>query len=1645
MLSSEVARERLEKLEIKDGRERRVEATRRLAPRERALALALMDRAGSGMALASFSNAESQLDKAVDVWRQVDAAGRARALGILFPRFAQHVEKALTLFDRLPYLDGYTRRPFRAPGAEILDRARVQWLIRLFHAVAPYDQPIEWYAAWTPYLYFGMHADTLSLLFAAAIEAGGGDGAAVYDVLVASARGEHEVGAMGRHVARGLLIADRRDGWEFIERLLLTAQGQEGLRQVILESADESHPDFFPWLLRLIIEHDLTRFASAARAANVWFALAIDAMQPKAVRQVIERVADNLAAYRAGSLQQDGLTPEETYLALWAIAFYHAPEASAAAARLLAHPNTGHRVVAVYLLGLLRLPGALRACASALEDPELIVAALALQAIAGQSHEALRGAGVFETLVRIFPRFPKRATKLKAPLWDGSEIETGQTQVARAMFENRWDRPIDDLLPYVPAMPSHYRAEVAKLLAESEGNEARRAALFDLLGDQTEGTRKEAVKALKKAKLSPDEATQIEGLLTRQAADLRRHAITLLLSQEDSAALSSAERLLASRKEAQRLAGLELLRELVAAKRWAAACEDVARRFREAQPNLSTAEQTLLEGLLGAPREPEPQRFDAFGLAPLDQRTPRPRLPFEQQSDGLVNRLKRLVGRGQPESLITPAALACIASLDAFIMQHNDTSIPQANGGGARLLGDCDWGLPIPWRSRDEADPDPFPLADLWESWLAERPSEQRDDDGYELLRAWAAVSNPEQSGWEWTQEPGRILFGWDRLPKLSYQRVIVEVLRWLACKDASDTAPDFLLDAFELTLSLVPQRAIDSAPLSNEEVQPDSPQREWVGFRHIAGWLEIARAHRTRRPELWTTDRRVRLWRQLYWINAGSRRERVDTELEDLLPALEAGAATMADLYALLLAYPTSRYPYLPHHSTLRPTALRAKHPALDKAMDVARRRIVEIELGRGELPTAATGLALDLQYSGSLPTLIALLRGYGSERLVRSHPYFGAEQGKRATFSHLIKRTHPAADETPEVFARAVRAAQISETRLIEVAMFAPQWARHVEVALGWPGLADGVWWLRAHTAESGWFVEQELRERWRAEAAQYTALTIKELEDGAVDVLAFRKAYAQLGPERWDAIYRVALLASVGPSHKRAQLFADAILGRVGEAELMQRIEQKRHQDSARALGLLPLPETDREPTIHRRYRALQEFLRTGREFGAQRRANEKLAVETGMENLARTAGYPDPRRLQWALEASEARDLAQGPVIVATGGYEAALTLDAAGHAEVTARKAGKPLASLPAAVRKEPQVAALLARRDDLRKQASRVRQSLEEAMIRRDAFTAPELAALAQHPVLAAQLSNLVLVADGHAGYLTAAGDALVDTDGCANRLTSDAPVRIAHPYDLLKREDWHLWQRECFASARSQPFKQVFRELYLLTETEIADGNLSRRYAGHQVQTNRALGLLAARSWVNHPDGGICKTYHQEDLTAWLGADLGYWTPAEAEGAAIETVWFSRRGDWRALPLTDIPPVIFSETMRDIDLVVSVAHAGGVDPEASASTVEMRAALVLETAGLLKLGNVQVKGRHALVEGKLGSYSVHLGSAVVHRQPGGALCIVPVHAQQRGRLFLPFADNDPKTAEVVSKVLLLARDEQIKDPVILQQILNAG
>ena len=118
-------------------------------------------------------------------------------------------------------------------------------------------------------------------------------------------------------------------------------------------------------------------------------------------------------------------------------------------------------------------------------------------------------------------------------------------------------------------------------------------------------------------------------------------------------------------------------------------------------------------------------------------------------------------------------------------------------------------------------------------------------------------------------------------------------------------------------------------------------------------------------------------------------------------------------------------------------------------------------------------------------------------------------------------------------------------------------------------------------------------------------------------------------------------------------------------------------------------LPTAPGKRQKEVLHRYEVLQAFLRKSRAFGAQRQASEKLAYSIGLANLARNAGYSDPQRLSWAMEAQAAADLAQGPVVVSEGAVQATLSINSAGEPELAFEKNGKPLKEAPAAVKKSP--------------------------------------------------------------------------------------------------------------------------------------------------------------------------------------------------------------------------------------------------------------------------------------------------------------------------------------------------------------------
>lgn len=1617
MLTPEEARRRLDSLRDPRWREAAMDRAAKLPDAQRAVAEAILQAPPENYAFIGHGAYERFRDRKFAAGRELDALSderRAAVMDALHPGLGPAFTQWWAAARARPYQRGWSRKAFRTtarfPGLTVEERALdLTWLADL---TGPYDADPAWLAIWGGHLLARGRGNpstpaTVGGLLASAIDLGGQAGDDTFGALLEIAGGEHPAGMMGRHVIHALLGASRRDGWEFTGRLLLAAQRQEGLRQVILEAADEGNPDAFASILGVVLENKLLRFAAAVRAAGVWLGFDASVADLPRVEDRVRKLTAFLASETERRLAAGGDDPWDAYLALCAGGMRDVMATLDDMRRLAAAASPELRAAALrYAHAIWMMPGE-HVLSAALDDADIRVAGLAASLL---TRSGLQLPGSFEALARLVERLPARPGEVPVRDPEGTSLGVEQTafQLDRAATADRLvealgERPVGDLLPWLPVMSARGRSAAASSIAgEPALTPELRAALISLLADRSSHVRSVALKAVEKLTITPSEAPEVEALLTRAAADIRRGALTLLAAQPALEAKVSAERLAASKDKRQRDAAAELLRET-----GGAAAEEI---------------EDLRVTLPGPRTEPL---------------TPRPAAPGRRFADEAARRI--------------------IEGLDEIAREHRNVPVTITSWQGSQevLFGDARL-FPAPFTgvrpgrgaAGNGAAPDMM-LGEVFRGWWADRPGALRGgDDGLDALHALvltcltpASQRDPRYLGGFWDDA----MIGLAAAPPdtVRHPLIVFHIAQWLLADHASGAVIDECLDAFEASLAVIPDEKRTPPPVPDGWQGHEAshhghlPNGDWRNFLHANPWLNVLGVMFRGRPELFTPAQLMRWHRLMRWVerpHPDALRLLVEDNL--LAAAHRAGVATDGDIVKAFLTPGNQLFGQLTKH--WRGQA-EAEHPRLVPLADMVRDRLVEVELRRGDLPTPTSRNVRDIGSVAGAETTVALLARLGDAPLTRgwNAGWRATAESRDAVFSHLIRVSFPGPGETGATLAGAAARAGVSGARLVDLALYAPQWAPAVEEALGWPGLADGVLWLHAHTKDRQWTVDHELRESWAAMIAERTPLSGGDLLEGAVDVEWFRRSHGRLGEARWSVLYKAAKNAAGGSGHRRAQLFAEAMLARASEPALTERIRGKRDQDAVRALGLAPLPDDpgERQAATARRYALLREFERGGKAFGSQRRASEATAVRIGIENLARTAGYADPRRFIWAAEAAEAGDLALGPVTAEAGGVAVTLSVTGEGTPELSVRRGDRPLRSVPAAARKDAAVAALTARKGALAKQVTRVREALQEAMTAQETFTAADFAALARHPVVAPMLGRLVWVAaDGVTLMREAAGDLAAKA--------ADGPLRIAHPGDMVTDGTWAAWQERVFKRELRQPFKQVFRELYVLTAAERESGPASRRYDGHQVQPRQAMALFGGRGWVTSPESGeASRAFHRHGYVARVSFEGGLFTPAEADLPSIEGVCFTRPGEWLAQPLDAVPPVVFSETMRDVDLVVSVAHAGGVDPEATASTVEMRAALVRESARLMRLDNVGFAGSHVLIDGKLGEYSLHLGSGTVHRRPGGALCIIAVGSQHRGRLFLPFADDDPKTAEVVSKVLLLARDHEIKDPTILEQL----
>ncbi len=1459
-------------------------------------------------------------------------------------------------------------------------------------------------------------------------------------------------------------------------KLLLAARLQEGLRQAICEQADMGTIEGMAEIMRVIHENGLIRYSSVKRALGVWTGLianfydcrAADLERISAKTEELAWAAFSDPAARASFVEsEDGM---QIHLGLWAYGVHELADAVSRITRL-AQAGTPHQVLtASYTAGQFCEPRQMHLTAASVlslrREPDIFAAWL-------PAFMADCSSQVYGTSLRDAKNNRRPVRRLNQYFADRAEAERAYGMLLAALrsikgkaaefkpcifpwhavrlekyalaYRLGWiasalddDAKVDEVLDFLNDADYYRKGLIALLLAYPQ-TEKQRCTLIERLCDKQEDARKMAAAAIKTMELTAAHYRLMEDMLRYKNADMRATLIGLLMKQGDAALETTVARLLADKKEEKRSAALDIILQLGKDENRKPLYERCQQLTAESSLG-STKEKILAEQIApaGAGTAPPPLYDEGDTYAPVPDKNilARAKQVFERYfyHQGLKD---KLLGRKPDFAPVNEKMLA-------FMQEHADDEFKPSWGDT------CTLSTGTLYRSWNADGSYSLPLAELWDGFYA-----QEIQSPILLLRAFLALVSEGDY-----DECSQLCDGFvKRLigaeftgGKLRRQHENMAVVyRYLL--DKYGDAEERMLIAVHVAHLLAQEKTLRLEyrykPYSGGMRRGASSLLDCHAFKlllnpfredeacgsHFALRYLLERVPGSRIESSGWDSRSPAVYLSLGGYGFLS--------AADYVRAAYQGDISERFMYRCLMEALQGKDDRVDALYFLSRVAMGEKDEREklggDPALPAFARRVYEKltaavlweELRRGDSPTRFSRAVFRLGRVEGAATFAHILAALGREPLSRERGKTWAkddETTKARCLSHLLEVCVPAEGDSAATLAAALKGTDVGEARLIEAAMYAPAWLGIIEEHLQWPGLKAACLYFMAHTSA-------DFDQRQEALIARYTPLGKEELNAGAFELPWFRSAHGALGEKRFELVYKAAKYSADGARHTRARKYADAATGKLDAEATREEIAAKRNKDLLMAYALIPLKD---EADLLGRYLAIRQFLKESRQFGAQRMASEKLAAEMALRNLATNAGLADVTRLALRMETKlmeSTRPLLEDKAV---GEYVLRLDIDAQGRAAVLCSKGGKALKSVPAALKKDAYVMQLADTKKAFNEQQSRTRQMLEQSMEDGTEYAFGELAALRANPVVAPLLRHLVWVAGEASGFLTEGG--LVDAEGGETPLAADAMLRVAHPFDLYAAKSWAAYQRGLFERGTVQPFKQVFRELYVKTPEE-ADACESRRYAGYQVQPAKAAACLKARRWVADYEEGLQRVCYREDIVVRLYAQADWFTPSDIEAPAIEWVAFSDRRTGRPLAIREVPDRLFSEIMRDVDLAVSVAHAGGVDPETSHSTIGMRAALLRFTLPLFKLTNVELKGSHAHIAGTRADYTLHLGSGVVHQKGGTMLSILPVHGQHKGKLFLPFADDDPKTAEIISKVLLLAEDGKLRDPAILRQL----
>jgi hypothetical protein len=355
-----------------------------------------------------------------------------------------------------------------------------------------------------------------------------------------------------------------------------------------------------------------------------------------------------------------------------------------------------------------------------------------------------------------------------------------------------------------------------------------------------------------------------------------------------------------------------------------------------------------------------------------------------------------------------------------------------------------------------------------------------------------------------------------------------------------------------------------------------------------------------------------------------------------------------------------------------------------------------------------------------------------------------------------------------------------------------------------------------------------------------------------------------------------------------------------------------------------------------------------------------------------------------------------------------------------------------------------------------------------------------------EHPLLGFLGRRLIWVFRNDQGWERSGiwlDQGVVDSSGNPLDARAAQTVRLWHPLASDPAEV-QRWRERIFTAKIRQPFRQAFREFYQVTDDERQTRMYSNRFAKVLMRQHQFASLCRARGWEYRLmsalfDGANVPT---KKLDAWnMRVQFYVDIPSDRDGSLLESALGEQSGaginlfigsdqvrfyrDTREVAVDEVPAIVYSELMRDVDLFTAVAGIGGDaswtdqgDRGIGIFSDDFNVQALLGIIGLrretlaLVLPHTAIQDRCTVhtsslkVQGQLGNYRIEFawGSAALITESGIRRLRIPrkiLDAVALDFSAIPI-DLDYRTETILREAYVLADDWKIDSPDLIQQLM---